>query len=70
MPPQSVTQRITIRHSGYGGNNSSLALPACDGAVGVPGKAHYATIHSACTIITDNHKHGWLSACHVQSPKA
>jgi hypothetical protein len=69
MPPQSFTQRITIKHPGYGGNNTLIALPACDGAVGASGKAHYATIHSACTIIANNRKDGWLSASQSGQPR-
>jgi hypothetical protein len=44
-------------------------LPACDGAVGASGKAHHATIHSACTIIANNRKDGWLSACQSGIPR-
>jgi hypothetical protein len=69
MPPQTFTQRITIKHPGYGANNAILALPACDGTIGVHGKAHYATIHSTCKIIANNRKDGWLSACQSGQPR-
>lgn len=68
MPPPLFTQRITVKHPGYGGNNTILALPACDGA-DANGKAHFATIHSACAIIANNHKDGWLSASRSGQPR-
>jgi hypothetical protein len=57
----SFIQRITIKHPGYSGNNTILALPACDGTDS-QGKAHYATVHSACAIVANNRKDGWLSS--------
>jgi hypothetical protein len=36
-------------------------LPTCDGA-SATGKAHYATVHSACTIVANNRKDRWLSS--------
>lgn len=68
MPPPSFIQRITVKHPGYGGNNTILALPACDGA-SATGKAHYATIHSACVIIANNRKDGWLSSVRSGQPR-
>jgi hypothetical protein len=68
MPPTSFIQRITVKHPGYGGNNTILALPACDGA-SAPGKAHYATVHSACTIVANNRKDGWLSSARSGRPR-
>lgn len=67
MPAPLFAQRITIKHPGYGGNNTILVLPACDGA-GASGKAHYATIHSACVIIANNLKNGWLSLSRSGQP--
>lgn len=57
----SFIQRITVKHPGYGGNNTILVLPACDGA-DATGRAHYATIHAACAIIANNRTDGWLSS--------
>merc|ERR1712014_564548 len=68
MPPKSHCQRITIKHPGYGRNNTLFALPACDGA-GAEGKAHYATVHSACTIIANNRQDGWLSSSPSGEPR-
>ncbi|KAM0721340.1 hypothetical protein Q7P37_003044 [Cladosporium fusiforme] len=68
MPRASFIQRITVKHPGYGGNNTILALPACDGA-SAPGKAHYATVHSACTIVANNRKDGWLSSARSGRPR-
>ena len=67
MPAPLFAQRITIKHPGYGGNNTILVLPACDGA-GASGKAYYATIYSACVIIANNHKDGWLSLSRSSQP--
>jgi hypothetical protein len=67
VPAPLFAQRITIKHPGYGGNNTILVLPACDGA-GASGKAHYATIYSACVIIANNHKDGWLSLSRSGQP--
>jgi len=68
MPPKPHCQRITIKHPGYGRNNTLFALPACDGA-GAGGKAHYATVHSACTIIANNRQDGWLSSSLSGEPR-
>jgi hypothetical protein len=68
MPPPSFIQRITVKHPGYGGNNTILALPACEGA-SASGKAHYATVHSACTIVANNRKDGWLSSARSGQPR-
>lgn len=68
MPPPSFIQRITVKHPGYGGNNTILALPACDGA-SAAGKAHYSTIHSACAIVANNRKDGWLSSARSGLPR-
>lgn len=67
MSTPLFAQRITIKHPGYGGNNTILALPACDG-VGASGKAHYATIYSACVIVANNNKNGWLSLSRTGEP--
>ena len=67
MPAPLFAQRITIKHPGYGGNNTILVLPACDGT-GASGKAHYATIYSACVIIANNRKDGWLSLSRSGQP--
>ncbi|KAK1807419.1 hypothetical protein LTR12_018234, partial [Friedmanniomyces endolithicus] len=60
-------QRITIKHPGYGGNNTLLALPACDG--GSKSHAHYATVHAACTIFADSPSDGWLSPSRNGEPR-
>ena len=60
-------QHITIKYPGYGGNNTSLVLPACDGTCAT-GKAHYATIYTACVIIANNRKDGRLSLAHSGQP--
>jgi hypothetical protein len=67
MPTPLFAQRITIKHPGYGGNNTILLLPACD-STGASGKVHYATIHSACVIIANNLKDGWLSLSRSGQP--
>jgi hypothetical protein len=67
MPAPLFAQRITIKHPGYGGNNTILVLSACDGT-GASGKAHYATIYSACVTIANNRKDGWLSLARSGQP--
>ena len=62
-----TTQRIAIKHPGYGGNNTLLALPACDG--GSKSHAHYATVHATCTILADSPSDGWLSPSRNGEPR-
>ncbi|KAG8632080.1 hypothetical protein KVT40_001220 [Elsinoe batatas] len=47
---------VRIKHPGYTHSNLLLCLPATDGS-GI----HYATIHTVCAIITNNHFDGFLS---------
>lgn len=46
---------------GYSGSNTILTLSACDGT-NRGGRAHCATILSACAIIANNCSGGWLSS--------
>ena len=64
--PLSNPRRITIKHPGYQGNNTLLTLPACDGVRG--DCAHYATIHTACSIVSGNALNGWLSTSRAGDP--
>ena len=64
---QAVVHRITIKHPGYGGNNTLLALPACDGANN--SCAHYATVLAACNIFAGNPSDGWLSTSRNSEPR-
>lgn len=68
MPPEAFCQRITIKHPGYGRGNTLFALPACEGA-GAEGKAHYATVYTACAIISNNRYDGWLSSTLSGEPR-
>ncbi|OQN95332.1 hypothetical protein B0A48_18767 [Cryoendolithus antarcticus] len=61
MPSPSFVQRIIIKHPAYSGSNTILALPACDGT-NASGQAHYVTVYSACVILANNRKDGWLSS--------
>ncbi|KAK6421131.1 hypothetical protein LTR95_016845 [Oleoguttula sp. CCFEE 5521] len=68
MPSPSFVQRITIKHPAYSGSNTILALPACDGT-NASGQAHYATVYSACVILANNRKDGWLSSSRSGQPR-
>lgn len=68
MPSNASCQRITIKHPGYGRGNTLFALPAREGA-GAEGKAHYATVHTACAIISNNRYDGWLSSTLSGEPR-
>ncbi|KAK3046438.1 hypothetical protein LTR09_012077 [Extremus antarcticus] len=66
-PATFIIHRITIKHPGYGGNNTLLALPACDGIS--KSHAHYATVHAACSIIAYSSADGWLSPSRNGEPR-
>lgn len=64
----SPIQRITIKHPGYSGSNTLLALPACDGKDS--SYTHYATVLAACNIFAANRSDGWLSLSRSGEPRA
>ena len=63
-----MSKRIRLRHPGYCGPNTLLSLPASDGPD--RDRAHYATVHAAGAIITNNSFDGWLSTSSNGEPRA